>query len=75
VKKLTTIAFALAIMAMTFVACGGSETEAPPPAAENSEAAPAAPEAAPAEGAAGEAESGSETPAEEPATEAQPKSQ
>jgi hypothetical protein len=71
VKKLTTIAFALAVMAMTFVACGGSEPEAPPPAAET--AAPAAaPEAAPAEGAAAEGQA----PAEEaPAGEAAPKAQ
>jgi hypothetical protein len=70
VKKLTTIAFALAILAMSFVACGGSEPETAPPPAEKSEAAPAAPEAAPAEG------EGTEAPAEAPASgEAQPKAQ
>jgi hypothetical protein len=73
VKKLTTILFTLAILAMTFVACGGSEPEAAPPPAEKTEAAPAAPEAAPAEGAG--AEAGTETPAEAPASEAQPKAQ
>jgi hypothetical protein len=73
VKKLTTLAFALAVMAMTFVACGGSEPEAPPPA-EKTEAAPAPAEQAPAEGQ-GEAEAGSETPAEAPSGEAQPKAQ
>jgi hypothetical protein len=73
VKKLTTFAFALAVLAMTFVACGGGEPEAPPPA-EKSEAAPAPAEAAPAEGAPEKAE-GAETPAEQPAGEAQPKAQ
>lgn len=72
-KKLTTIVFALAMLAMTFVACGGSEPEAAPPPAEKTEAAPAAPEAAPAEGEG--AEAGTETPAEAPASEAQPKAQ
>ena len=69
-KKLTTFAFALAVLAMTFVACGGGEPEAPPPA-EKSEAAPATPEAAP------PAEEGApaEAPAEQPAGEAQPKAQ
>ena len=65
-KKLTTVLFALAVLAMTFVACGGSETEEPP-AAKTAE-----PAAAPAEQPAAE-----EPPAEgeEPAGEAQPKAQ
>ena len=68
-KKLTTIAFALAIIAMTFVACGGSEPEAPPPAVET-EAAPPPAEPAPAEG-----EAGAEGAEEAPTGEAQPKAQ
>jgi hypothetical protein len=75
VKKLTTIAFALAVIAMTFVACGGSEPEAASPAAEEAAAPAAAPEAAPAEGAAAEGQAPAEAPAEAPAGEAAPKAQ
>jgi hypothetical protein len=72
VKKLTTLAFALAILAITFVACGGSEMEEPPPAQTSEPAA-----AAPADPAAGGAEAEGEAPAEgeEAAPEAAPKAQ
>ena len=71
-KKLTILAFALALMAMTFVACGGGETEEAPPAATTAE-----PAAAPAEPAAEPAAPEAEAPAEgeAPAGEAAPKAQ